>query len=255
MHRRLTHVLCLLLLGGCAYPPPQVPYTTAQSIPALEYAVISYGNEMERDAQLFLLDARACFDVNGFLTIVMHFRTQRLVDLCEGRDLIVQLVEGFLGRINTDETIICSLNPFPITADRLRINIEFQSFYARFIDPLYMGRIALERGTVYYFSHDSLDRDTMYWKQRIEPYDKALRFSRFRNEDLNQFPKDPSECTGKKTYGPRHVDRSKEHYDHVISRCVSEPFGLSEPAESMGECNSFTQGQQCLPMPHEPNCQ
>lgn len=253
--QRLTQILFLLLLGGCAYPPPQQPYTTAQSIPAIEYAVISYGNEMERDAQLFLLDARACFDVDGFLTIVMHFRTQRLVDVCEGRDLIVQLIEGFLRRINTDETIVGALNPYPLTPDRVKIDIAFESFYARFIDPIYMGRIALERGIVYYFSWDSLDPDSMYWKQRIEPYDKALRFSRFRNEDLHQFPKDPSECTGRKTYGRHHPDRSKEPYDHVVSRCMNEPFGLSEPVESMGQANSFTQGLQCLPMPPEPNCQ
>lgn len=253
--QRLTQLLFVLLLGGCAYPPPPQPYTTAQSIPAIEYAVIGYGNEMERDEKLFLLDGRACFDTNGFLTIVLHFRSQLLVDVCDGRDLVVRLVEGFLRRINTDETLVCAMNPYPLTADRIKINIEFESFYARFIDPLYMGRIAVEHGIVYYFSYDALDRDTMYWKQRVETYDKALRFSHFRNEDLNQFPKDPSECTGKRTYGPHRPDRAKDHYDHVVSRCVSEPPGLSESDASMGSACSFTQGAQCLPMPPEPNCQ
>lgn len=218
MPRRLSKILFYLLLSGCAHPPPEPPTDTTQGIPAVEYAVISYGNEVERDAQLFLLDSRACFTKDGIVKLVMHFRTQRLVDLCEGRDLIVEFVEGFLRRINSDPTIVSYLNPFPLTADRLKINIEFESFFGRYIDPLYMGRIALEKGIVFYYTHDSLDPDTTKWKQRVEPYEKAFRFSHFRNEDRMQYPESPNTCLGGKY---RIHDRSKEPYDHVTSRCCS----------------------------------
>lgn len=240
--------MLLVLLGACTYPPVERPTNVSPNIPAIEYAVIGYGNEMERDAKLFLLDSRACFNVDGVLSICMRFRTQRLVDVCEGRDLIVQLVEGFLNRINTDGTIACALNPYPLTADRLQINIAFESFYVRYIDPLYMGRIMLQNGVVYYYSYDALDPDTVIWKQRVEPYEKALRFSRFRNEDLMQFPK---KCVGLKAR-EHHNDEnlSNEPFDHVISRTQSIPGGLddvpSEPARSPPACINFFPGPSCV---------
>lgn len=239
--KRLPHLFFFLLLSGCAHPPPPTPDDIVQGIPSVEYAMISYGNEVERDDQLFLLDSRACFTVDGIARIVMHFRTQRLVDLCEGRDLIVKLVEGFLKRMNSDSNVAGSLHPYPLTADRLKINIEFESFYGRFIDPLYMGRINLEKGIVFYYTHDSLDPDTVHWKQRVEPYDKALRFSRFRNEDRMQFPVEPANsCLGGKA-GPKNRAHSKnadDHYDHVVSRTTFESSAVSEDyIEAMnGEC-------------------
>lgn len=247
MQRLLCFVL-LVLLGACTYPPVERPTNVCPNIPAIEYAVISYGNEMERDAKLFLLDSRACFNVDGVLSICMRFRTQRLVDVCEGRDLIVQLVEGFLNRINTDGTIACALNPYPLTADRLQINIAFESFYVRYIDPLYMGRIMLQGGVVYYYSYDALDPDTVLWKQRVEPYAKALRFSRFRNEDLMQFPK---VCVGFKAHEHHNDEKlANEPYDHVISRTQSIPCGLndvpSEPARSPPACINFFPGPSCV---------
>ena len=153
---------------------PPVPTDIMPGIPAVEYAVISYGNEVERESKLFLLDSRAYFTVDGIFHICLHFRTQRLVDVCDGRDLIVQLVEGFLKRINSDSTVCGTIRPFPLTADHLKINIEFESFFGRYIDPLYMGRILLENGFVFYYSHDALDKDTVRWKQRVETYEKPF---------------------------------------------------------------------------------
>lgn len=250
--KRLPHLLFLLLLGGCAYPPPPTPNDIVQGIPSVEYAMISYGNEMERDEKLFLLDSRACFTVDGIIRIVMHFRTQRLVDVCEGRDLIVNLVEGVLKRMNSDPTIAGSLHPYPLTADRLKINIEFESFYGQFIDPLYMGRINLEKGIVFYYSHDSLDTDTVRWKQRVEPYDKALRFSRFRHEDLMQFPVDPvRSCLGGKAgaKGSARNNAADDHYDHFVSRTTFESSACpAEYIETTGEdacCTEVKHNSPC----------
>lgn len=151
-----------------------------EGIPELEYVVITYGNIMETEKGLFLLDSRAYFDEDYFENIEMKFRSQRLLDLCEARDLIVDLVEGFLESVNGNPSLPLYVEDYPLSAANLTINIEFESFFGKYVDPLYMARLKLEDGIVYYYANNAIDPDKVEWHQRVEPYEKAYRFSKFK---------------------------------------------------------------------------
>lgn len=191
MTRSLLLVLLVSLLSGCGAYYGQneeevIDLSVTNSIPELEYVVISYGNTLEDNERLFLLDSRAWYDENGCNRICMSFRTQRLVKVCEARDIIVHLVEGFLERVNGDPMLPLYVNNFPFSPENLKINIEFESFFGKYVDAEYMARVKLEDGIVFYYANSAIDPNDSIWEQRVEPYEKAYRFSIYKHMDDEQ---------------------------------------------------------------------
>lgn len=180
--RIVTLMLLLLTLSGCAVPAlwEVADREEYPNIPALEYVVVSYGDEMERYKRLFLHDSRAFYD--HYVEFVwMKFRTMDIMDVLEARDLLVYVVEGFLARVNEDPDVSQDLDDFPFTADNLIVEIEFDSFYNRYINTRSIARIELSQGFVTYWARDALRPDTVWFHQRREPYDKSYRFSKFKS--------------------------------------------------------------------------
>jgi hypothetical protein len=176
-----TSLLLLFTLTGCGH----VDWWSAEreeypNIPALEYVVVSYSDELERYKRLFLNDSRAFYD-HYVEYVWMKFRTQDIMDVLEARDLLVYVVEGFLARVNEDPEVSGDLYDFPFTADNLIVEIEFDSFYNRYINTRSIGRLELCQGNVSYYARDALRPDTIWFHQRKEPYDKAYRFSKFKS--------------------------------------------------------------------------
>lgn len=180
MVRLLLSILMSLSLFACTRVPPAPEPMAIESIPELEYVVITYGNHLDQYRNLILSDSRAYFDEKGFESIWLKFTSQDLVDMCQARDLIVYVVEGLLKRINNDGELIGYLEHFPLTAVNLKIEIKFECFHGRFVDPLYIGLIQMEDGLVEYYAFDALEKNVWEWDQRVETYDKAYRFSCFK---------------------------------------------------------------------------
>lgn len=192
MMTRLCQLMLLLsLLTGCYRVSPEPVYdplegpATEDAIPELEYIVISYSNVLEDEERIFLLDSRGWYDEEGVFHVCMRFRTQLLLCVLEARDLMVRVVEGFLSRVNNDPILPLYLKDCPMVADQLSVNIEFESFFGKYVDPTYMARTRLECGIVYYYSFTATDPDQQIWLQRVEPYEKAYRFSLFKHMDEN----------------------------------------------------------------------
>lgn len=164
------------------------------NIPALEYVVVSYGDELERYKRLFLHDSRAYYDDNYLEMICIKLRTQNIMDVLAARDLIVYVVEGLLARVNENNEVAYDLQSFPLTADRLHIEIEFDSFYNKYINCRSVASIYLHDGFVHYYARDAHDPDTAWFHLRCEPYDKAYRFSRFKN--YRPWIKEPEKAAG-----------------------------------------------------------
>lgn len=177
-------LLLLLTATSCSYvsdyffdPTEREEYP---NIPALERVVVTYSDEMERYNRLFLSDSRTFYD-HYIEYVWMKFRTEANMDVYEGRDLMVHVVEGFLARVNEDPQVSEDLYNFPFTADNLIVEIDFDSFMGKYLDTRYLARLHLQDGTLYYYANDAMDRDTIRFHQRIEPYEKAYRFSRFKH--------------------------------------------------------------------------
>lgn len=177
---RLIALLVLFFsLTSCYRPIDEGEREEYPDIPALESVVVTYSDELERYKRLFLTDSRAFFD--HYVEFVwMKLRTQEIMEVYEARDLLVYIVEGFLARVNEDPQVSYDLSEFPFTAKNLIIEIEFDSFY-QYLNPRTIGRIHMHDGDIHYYASDALDPDTAWFHLRCEPYEKALRFSKYKH--------------------------------------------------------------------------
>lgn len=178
-------LLCALLLATmtacCPYCPPVDGYIPGgPNIPELEYVVVTYGDELLREKRLYLRCAHAHYDTDSIEKVEMYFRTQAIMDVDEGRDLMVYLVEGFLARVNEDESLNGDLSSYPFDPTNLKVEIEFESYYVKYIDEDYLARITMDKGMVSYYSHTAINPDYANFRQRTEPYVKTLHFSKYK---------------------------------------------------------------------------
>ncbi len=151
------------------------------NIPALEYIMVTYGDELEKEKRLFHVNSCAYYD-NYIEKLEMELTTNAVMEgVCPARDLIVYVVEGLLSRINEDDTVGYDVYSYPFSPWNLEINIEFKCFWNKYINKRSIARIRLVDGMVYYYAGDALDPDTICFRQRVEPYEKAYRFSSFKS--------------------------------------------------------------------------
>ena len=176
----LATVALVLSSCGCYRPPPSGQIPGGPNIPALEYVVVTYSDELLKEKRLYLRNARAFYDVDGIERVEMCFRTQAIMDIDEARDVFVYLVEGFLARVNEDDDVAFDLSNYPFDEYNLKIEIELESDYVRYVDEDYLARIVMEKGIVYYYAHTAINPAYTKYHERIEPYVKTLHFSKFK---------------------------------------------------------------------------
>lgn len=141
----------------------------------LSRIVINFATKMKIDKHLELEDSWAAYD-DYILKMCLEFSSQRLLTLYDARLLLVEVVEELLYRLNNNTIISFELDHFPFTARDLDIKINFESFYGRYIDELYIGLVWLQAGCVHYYAFDRKDPSLngIDWDHhRFEPYTKA----------------------------------------------------------------------------------
>lgn len=183
MKRCLMVLMFLVYFAGChkVTPPGEINYAERYLIQfdADEYSQIvwEYVTELKYDHRLHLENALVCFD--GESKIRLQFITQHILELCDARALLVDVVEGLLDRLNYSKDASASLSPYPLTADQIEISIDFESFYGIYDDPFYIGYVALEQGMSYFYAFNLKNKKLDIWNSRSEPYFKSLSFVKF----------------------------------------------------------------------------
>lgn len=104
------------------------------------------------------------------------FSTQNIVELCEARGLMVDVVEGLLMRMNASPAVAADYGHFPITAEDLELYFSYESYFVEYVDPTYIAWMSLRDGFVYYYDGVIKDFHKDFWNARIEPYYKSLEF-------------------------------------------------------------------------------
>lgn len=160
-------------------PPELTPeeIAEAESIPVVPCEEVTavvqdFAVELKYEKRLTLENAQTYFN-GGIHTIQISFRTQRLVDMCDGRELIVDIVEGLLAKLNQDIILGPAFSDFPFTANNLEVYIDFESFYGEYVDPYYLWWIGLEDGDVLYETFSLKDNNKNCWSSRREAYSKS----------------------------------------------------------------------------------
>lgn len=144
--------------------------------------VINYAAEAKRIHHIELEDSRV--EYNDFIQkIYLEFSSQRLLTVYDARLLMVEVVEEFLSRLNNHTFISYELERFPFTASDIEVKINFESFYGRYIDELYVGLAWLKCGCVYYYAFDIKDESDIDWSHdRWEPYFKSRELALLKKE-------------------------------------------------------------------------
>ncbi len=206
--RALLFAMMLLMITACKpCLPPDGYIPGGPDIPELEAVVVTYGDELLREKRLYLRCATAGYDDDSIRNITMNFRTQAIMDLDEGRDLLVYLVEGLLARVNENESLSWDLHSYPFDPTNLKIEIEFESYYTVYVDEDNLGRITLDKGIVNFYSHTALNPDYANYRQRSEPYVKTLHFSKYKTYRpwLNATWHDPKKYTNPEEDGSQFI--------------------------------------------------
>lgn len=141
----------------------------------LSRIVINFSTKMKIDKHLELEDSWAAYNDN-ILKICLKYSSQRLLTLYDARLLMVEVVDEFLWRLNNNTIVSFELDHFPFTADDLDVQINFESYYGRYIDELYIGLAWLQAGCVHFYAFDRKDPSLngIDWDHyRFEPYTKS----------------------------------------------------------------------------------
>lgn len=168
-------VLSLLLAGCQSKIVPSGPWVKKIDSEELSKLVINFSVKMKVEKHLELEDSWASYN-DTVSQINLQYSSQRLLTLYDARLLLVELVEEFLYRLNNNTIVSYELDRYPFTADDLDIQINFESYYGRYIDELYIGLIWLQKGCVHFFAFDKKDLSLngIDWKHsRNEPYFKS----------------------------------------------------------------------------------
>ncbi|MBA3958371.1 MAG: hypothetical protein H0X51_08290 [Parachlamydiaceae bacterium] len=186
MMRYLFLLVSLLFLSGCSHSEPMHDAHYEDRVLVNDDAddvsqiIWDLTTEFKYEHDLHLEHSYLCAG-KDHTTIRIEMRTQLIIELCEARQLIVDFVEELLDRIN-NSPVSMKLSPTPFTAEHLEISIDFESYFGRYIDPLYIGWVDLEGGIVYYYAFTVKGHRLDNWHSRYEPYFLAKSFATFRRD-------------------------------------------------------------------------
>jgi hypothetical protein len=181
MNKTLLLFFLSLSLAGCTVKevPLTDPHTASQMVNI-------FAAKMQAEQGMELLDS-SMFHDRYLNRIRLDFASQKIVDLCQARELLVTIAQDFINHANSGE-----LSPFLasdiFTADNLELYIKFESFYNRYVDPRRIGFMFLRDGISYFYAADTLDCDRNCWHERREYF--------WQSEDFVEFSRQGQEIYG-----------------------------------------------------------
>ena len=134
--------------------------------------VINFSLKMKKEKHLELEDSWISYD-DYIKKICLRYSSQRLLTVYDARLVMVELVEDFLYRLNNNEYLSFELDHFPFTPNDLDVKINFESYYGRYLDELYVGLAWLKGGCVHFYAFDRKDDGIDWSHDRFEPYHKS----------------------------------------------------------------------------------
>lgn len=177
-----TCLFALCVAGGLSSCSKAIVYkeTPRRFVPAMEAINMAYSLELEALHGIYLRDSEIIYDEHIEISR-LFFRSQRILDVPQTRDLIVDVVEGYLQRLNANPQL-----PTLFTPENLYIAIEFESYAIKYLDTSYVARILLQNGYVYYYDFDAINcvQDDPCFLRKCEPYAQALHLSQVTNRTL-----------------------------------------------------------------------
>jgi hypothetical protein len=180
-------ILCILatliFITGCTPKKPRPLTRCGYNADSEEITnvIISYSRELKDSHRLFLHDSRVIFD-DKIKKVRVDYTSQQSVELCEAREILVDVTEGLIDRFRNHVELRSAFNNRPISPQDLEIHITFESFFNKYVDPAYMAYIILENSWSFFYSSELNMAFTDIWMQKVEPYYKTKQFVTFSRE-------------------------------------------------------------------------
>lgn len=178
------HYLSILfiaaLLSSCASsinPPENYSLT-----PEVTAVVVRFSTQLKKSVDLTL--ETSCLWQNPYIDkIYLDYSSQDLRDISNARKLLVSVVEGFVAAINEDSLLHYQAAHFPFSADDLVVQIHFESFFGKYVDPFYVERATLEDGMVQFYSFNAYNPNKEIWEYHDEPYWQSALIAGIESEE------------------------------------------------------------------------
>jgi len=173
--RSLLVLLLLPIFSSCSY-------RVVQQINSDEVsrAIVVYSEKLKYEKRLDLDDSLICYDKH-ITRIRLDYSSMDTLYLCDARPVLVDLVEGFLERINENGQIASSLAE-PLTPENLEIYIRFISFYNKYVDEDAVSLITLRNGIANYIAGDAFECTKHCWHRRREYYYQSRNYVNFQRQ-------------------------------------------------------------------------
>lgn len=188
MRNLLVLAACSFMAVGCFKVPPPLPpvklVDASEMTWIIEKVMARWENEEGRRLKLEHSEIR--YQGNNF-ALRLELSSQEILEMCEARFLAADFVEDLLREINTNPIVGCQLACYPMTAEQLKIDINFESYFGKYIDPYYIGYIEMKGGMVYYYAFDQKDRERYSWHARVEPYWKTRELAAIMRATRKQY--------------------------------------------------------------------
>jgi len=148
---------------------------------AISRVLITYANELRHELGLRFEDSTLYYKdyVDGIRII---FSTQAIIELKEARELIVDIIEGLLDRINSDPFISSQFENGYASADQIELYVSFESYFNEYVDQEYIGWVSVIDGISRFYAGLIKYPYNDYWHARTELYQKSLQFVIFDRE-------------------------------------------------------------------------
>ena len=159
-------LVCLTVLAGCSRSLGYCPVEEATNAVFMGFSQL--------DSKWLLALDNSCINYdNGIVRLNLYFTSEDLVDLCDARFLLVEIVNTYMGMFNDNFILSGELNQRPMLPEDLNIVITFDSFYGRYIDEQYVNQIRLFDGCVTYYDFASFDPVTDIFQKHSEFYNNT----------------------------------------------------------------------------------
>lgn len=129
-------------------------------------------------------------------TMRLDFSTMALLELQEGREILVDITQDFLKRINSDSTIAKALCNGFLSAHDIEVQIDFRCWMGKLVDFNYVGWITLKRGWAHYYAFDMRTDTLDWWQLRNETYYESLKIVEYTRQAENEWLKYEEEKKG-----------------------------------------------------------
>jgi len=144
--------------------------------PLITEVLYEYAAELRIDKNLHLEDS-CVREEDGRHYIRLDFSSQDILDLPDARYLLVDLVEGFLNKLNDDGDVIEENDGRSFNSKDLEIYIEFESFFTAYVDLDYVAFVSLRAGLSHFYAGDSREANPTCWHKHGETYLQSLHIT------------------------------------------------------------------------------